>query len=559
MTSSGDGHPLQLAPLAARAVVCQWLEMHGCERALAALEVDLGLQDGVHGRDGAGIGGGGGGDGDGDGVDLAALANPLQGLGGGSGALANNEFYIQPEREVPYVVQTGGMLEELVGRFCSVREDRRGRGERVTVCLVGDEVDDEADGEAEVPDAAKSARRAVLERLLEEPDEGIRLPAVKESKSYSAEIGHSGNVLSVAFGGSPDLSALLGLPNVADSEPGDGVAAFEDSHVRLVATGSSDKTVRVTDAATGTRICAFPTAHAAAILSVDFNPRFSHLLLTSAMDGSVRICDIRNGGSILQSFQDHRKYVVCARWSPDGTHFATASHDHSVNLYRCDRDSDSDNADGVLVAPTSFTKLKTFLFNTNAESLAFSHDGELIIAVREDNYLHIADVATQTISKFNMNEKGDDHVSFSALFISLSPLETTNEEFILVSTDADKLFLYHRGDSAPVRTFYGSHNDAYCQPRNGWHVSGKYIYSTSQDHQQYCWDVRTQLLVAKMPGHASPVRDMRAHPDLPLLVTGSFDKTVRLWGPPMLEDIIGGDEKGNDSSGETQGEKPAEA
>ena len=33
-------------------------------------------------------------------------------------------------------------------------------------------------------------------------------------------------------------------------------------------------------------------------------------------------------------FHDHSKYVVSIKWSPNGSHLATVSHDKTVNLYK---------------------------------------------------------------------------------------------------------------------------------------------------------------------------------------------------------------------------------
>jgi hypothetical protein len=84
------------------------------------------------------------------------------------------------------------------------------------------------------------------------------------------------------------------------------------------------------------------------------------------------------------------------------------------------------------------------------------------------------DVKTLKETKFNMNATGDDHVSFSPLFISFNPVD---DDYFLVSTDNDRLLMYKRGLSTPVRIFYGANNDAYSQPCNCWSNTGKYVYS----------------------------------------------------------------------------------
>lgn len=104
----------------------------------------------------------------------------------------------------------------------------------------------------------------------------------------------------------------------------------------------------------------------------------------------------------------------------------------------------------------------------------------IIFAVREDNYFHEIGLHDFKEIKWNMNANMDDHISFSVLNISFSE----DEEYLLVSTDRDRVILYRYGSSNPVRNFYGASNDLYSQPRNCWqNKSNKYIYSVKSFHK----------------------------------------------------------------------------
>lgn len=48
-----------------------------------------------------------------------------------------------------------------------------------------------------------------------------------------------------------------------------------------------------------------------------------------------------------------------------------------------------------------------------------------------------------------MNATLDDHISFSALDVNFSP----DENYILVSTDRDRVIMYRIGNSTPVIQF----------------------------------------------------------------------------------------------------------
>jgi WD40 repeat protein len=64
-------------------------------------------------------------------------------------------------------------------------------------------------------------------------------------------------------------------------------------------------------------------------------------VLTRAVIEDGMVCEPAAGSGVaceaepLATFSDHTKYVVRARWSPDGQCFATASYDKTVCLYGC--------------------------------------------------------------------------------------------------------------------------------------------------------------------------------------------------------------------------------
>jgi len=308
---------------------------------------------------------------------------------------------------------------------------------------------------------------------------------------------HTGNILSTAFSHSPVNN--------------------------WIATGSSDKTISITDYETGVTERKLQV-HQGAVLSLDWNPNpeFHHLLLSSAMDGTVAVTDVTTGRVIHKS-KDHTKYVVGCKWYIDGLTFATASHDHSVAIFRC---KDADNLKPDSDAQNSFSLVERYPFNANAEAITWNKEGVLVVAVREDNYLHMIDLNSSSKTRFNMNAALDNHVSFTAMALSFNPVD---EDYLLVGTDKDRVILYKVGNSTPVRNFWGAPNDAFGNPKNCWHNSGKYVYSNAQDKRIYCWEVANSSIVSKLQDHHAQVRDLCQHPSKNFLASGSFDKTVKLW------------------------------
>jgi len=254
-------------------------------------------------------------------------------------------------------------------------------------------------------------------------------------------------------------------------------------------------------------------AHKAGVISLDFHPKNSNIILSGGMDSNHHLIDISRG-VILQSWTDHKKYVVRTRFIPDGTKFITASYDRTVRIYG---QKDSEN----------YTELTHFTFTGTIEALELSQDGNtLIIGSRDDNYLHFLDIdKLQETTKVNMNSNGDNFISFTPMHASYSP----NGNYVLISTDKNRLILFKAGYALQARNFYGVFNDEYSQPRHCWDLTGKYIYATSQDNKIIVWDVSTQKTVASLPGHSGVVRDLVRHPTKQLLCSVSFDKSIIFW------------------------------
>ncbi|GAM22643.1 hypothetical protein SAMD00019534_058180, partial [Acytostelium subglobosum LB1] len=288
-----------------------------------------------------------------------------------------------------------------------------------------------------------------------------------------------------------------------------------DPETNMMVTGSTDKTIKVTDFITKQVLYTFTDLAHAAFIALDFCPTDPHLLLASNIDGSTVLLRIESSGigHLVQTFKDHQKYVVRVRWSPDGRKFATCSYDKTLKYY-----AQADDGTFVLV--------NSIEFPYSLESLVFTPDSQRIItACRESNYLQYINTEDNSIEKFNMNVTGDDHVSFSAMEFAITP----NKKYLLVSTDRSRLILFKLGTDKQLRNFYGATNDHYSTTRNAIDSTGHYIYSTSQDNIIYVWDIATQKMVSKLKHHLSSVRDLSVHPSLNLLGTCSFDKSVCLW------------------------------
>eukprot|EP00727_Mastigamoeba_balamuthi_P008285 m51a1_g4079 hypothetical protein (400) ;mRNA; r:17732-19264 len=285
----------------------------------------------------------------------------------------------------------------------------------------------------------------------------------------------------------------------------------------LLATAGSDKTVAVLDTATGAVSARFVLPSSA--ISLDWCAARPGVLLASTLGGTVHVLSAADSSEVV-SFAGHRKFCVAARWIRSGAAMVTASHDRTVTIFR--RKQAAEGAEGE-----EYEAEHQWSFTGPVECLALSAEGDrAVVGVRDDNYLHVLGLeAPHAEQLINMNATGDDHVSFTALDVSFSP----SGKYLLVSTDKDRLIMYSVEGGKQVRNFYGVSNDEYSNPHHVWHPSGKYIFSTSQDNRVHVLEVATQKRVSALAGHKKVVRSIDLDVSTGMLVTGSYDSTIKFW------------------------------
>ncbi|KAG0076868.1 hypothetical protein BGZ90_008076 [Linnemannia elongata] len=105
----------------------------------------------------------------------------------------------------------------------------------------------------------------------------------------------------------------------------------------LLASCSDDKTAKVWSLAQDE--CLFDlTAHTDAVYDMTWAPRESsskdpRMLATASFDTSVRLWDANNG-ACLRVLSRHIEAVYTVAFNPTGTHLATGSPDHTINIWR---------------------------------------------------------------------------------------------------------------------------------------------------------------------------------------------------------------------------------
>ena len=279
---------------------------------------------------------------------------------------------------------------------------------------------------------------------------------------------------------------------------------------RVLATSSTDCTLLLSAWPSMDPMYRFETKRP--VIDIQQHPRKSNLFLVCSMDGSHSLIDAETF-SYVQTWNEHTKYVTRVRFNTDGTLFAVASHDHHFSVYRY--------KEGIAEYALDFKHH----FGAAVEAIAFNEQN-VYVSVREDNYLYQFDTNDGfKMTKWNMNENGDDIVSFSVLDL------VTWKNYMLACTDQENghIVLYQlRPTLTPLSHFYGAKNDGYSRPRMVW--TGRFFYVTSDDdHAIWVFDTHSGKCVHRLTGHSGIIRSLYHDTDRSVLVSACFDGTCRVW------------------------------
>jgi WD40 repeat protein len=158
---------------------------------------------------------------------------------------------------------------------------------------------------------------------------------------------------------------------------------------------------------------------------------------------------------------------------------------------------------------------------------------ELVIALRDTPHLTYLNTRIFEQRFISLNEADwDTHCSFTPLHLAVSP----NLKYLLVATDKNFHFITAIGASKRLRTLAGGHTCGdFGKPKASFDSTGKYVFCNNEDGSGVCvYSISTEKPVRFLTAHHGLVRDVVCHPSLPLLVTGSHDKSVILWTATKL-------------------------
>lgn len=288
----------------------------------------------------------------------------------------------------------------------------------------------------------------------------------------------------------------------------DVTAAAISPDGRLLFTGDAVGRCRLWDAATGA-LRWTAEAHSRAITSAVFLPD-GDAVLTSSIDNTVAQWDVKTGRERLPWILKHPGAVFSMALSPDGRRVATASADKAVRLWDCASAKEL----AVLAAG-----------GEPVNAVAFSPDGKRLVTTDAAGNVRLWDA--ENLREIHVRSKPSapflsrDDMAVQAWSAVFSP--DGNQVLTIGGNEA---CLWDAKDARP-KVRFSPHNSV---ASARFSPDGKRIVTGSWDKTARIWDAEKAVSELRLEGgHRQYVNDAAFSPDGLRVVTAGDDRTACVW------------------------------
>jgi WD40 repeat protein len=280
---------------------------------------------------------------------------------------------------------------------------------------------------------------------------------------------------------------------------------FTTDGKELITTGSTDRTIRLSDAATG-QPRAVLKGHEGEVLCLALADE-GKALVTGGKDQTVKVWDLPGAGdrTVLPT---QSKAVLCVTWSPDGKTLAcggTATADgRTVGLVE-------------LWDPAQKTAVVWRGHDDSVTGVAFAPDGRTLATGSVDTTVLLWDVAKGKVRlpPLRGHDKAVSCVTFS------------RDGKRLASSDVNgRVVLWDLADGQEVKRLEGRPAAVRCL---AFSPDGRTLAAGHFDGTVVLWDVEAGKEHGRWRAHGEAVYALAFSPDGATLATGSDDRTAKLW------------------------------
>jgi len=318
---------------------------------------------------------------------------------------------------------------------------------------------------------------------------------------------------------------------------------------KYVLSGSRDKTLCLRDISSEKIIRSF-TGHENHINSLCISPEGKFAFSAGGSDlghkdNTIRIWDLERG-ECIKILKGHNSYINSISLSPDGNFILSGSEDSTIRLW--------DTATGQ--------SIRTFETDGGVSSLAISSDGKFALSGKRK--FTPFEEGSDLLYMWNLERRGsgpfvlvqprssakamEDAANYTALMEGAENFLHENAyEKALVNIDkARQIPGYEQSEKALDLRFRAGRKGIKTGLRTGWFVrsfeghsgrisvtvvspDGKFLLSGSEDKTLRLWNLSGGNCIRVFRGHTGRISSAAISPDGKFLISGSDDKTIRLW------------------------------
>ncbi|CAG8469134.1 6057_t:CDS:10 [Paraglomus occultum] len=342
-----------------------------------------------------------------------------------------------------------------------------------------------------------------------------------------------------------------------------------DTTSTLVATGSADSTVRVWDIDGGYCTHNF-RGHGGVITALKFHPDIKRLLLFSGADDcKIRVWDLKSR-NCLAVFESHVSLIRGLDVSNDGNLLISGSRDKVVNVWDIENKKlintfpiyETIETVGILKPETTFgveddhehnelfytggDKGIVRIWDLNSGKLVKSQEPEkntnhvvsdIIYCTLSNNLAVITSDQNILIYNINLNLKRTKQIiGYNDEIIDIAYIGRANDH-LAIATNTEQIRIYHI-NTLDCDVIYGHSDIVICLDRS---TDGTLLLSGSKDRTARLWTVdfeaeETIKCVGICSGHAEAIGAVAlSKKDASFCITGSRDRTVKYWDLQKLD------------------------
>jgi WD40 repeat protein len=285
-----------------------------------------------------------------------------------------------------------------------------------------------------------------------------------------------------------------GLNSMALSSDGATIAAAYLSEIQVF----GPYTCRV-DAQTQEKTL---SGHSHSVICLAFKPGDPDILVSGSRDNTIKIWDLSTPACLSTVNVDST--VQSVAFSPDGDMFAAGCRNGTIHLMDALTGQVKRSVTVNSVRSVAFSPDGDMIADSTVRSVAFSPDGDMIAAGCDDGIIHLVDALTS-------QAKRSVNVDSTVTSVSYSPSGAT----IAVGCCNGKVLLLDAVTVTVKRSLRGHPENPEC-----------ICFEEEEDFLADRWSPRPDCPVT---GHSGPVSSVAFSADGRWVMSGSSDKTIRLW------------------------------